>query len=530
MYSVRNLMQRHSALMIAVLAMTFVIVALGGEAFAAPSAACIAGGGDPAITTPCTINSAVTSCPYVLALPAEDLLITSTGSIKCDGPGALSASPIDITVGGKMEMQAGSEITAENTSGAGNGADITITVSGDFIMRGPGAAGPATDLKCADVEGACISSSNNNGSGTAGNIKITVGDFPNTPAVGLFTMEPGSAVLANSTGSGGAIEILAGLQMDVDGLVRSFGGTSGVTPQRPGGGPITLKSGCQLIITPDGVVSSEGQDPGADLVHLEGCEVTINGLVQSIVVPGTNGGHALPTTPANHCNLDTVTHPAVNKFTACVEVWANNITINSISPNKGQVNADGVTDNTANDTRAWIDLFAKNNITINNDNVGPYPCTPTPGDGGFRRADHDQGGAGQVRELGVRGAGRRGGPERPRWHRDHRGRGERGAERVDRAGAGRGVGDQPHGRLDLRALVQRVRPGQCAGPAERQRVGAGHRGNHAAGLRDHGGGGRRRELHGHDATAGDDSGGCVRRAGDGVGGVPGGLAGARRYL
>ena len=134
-------------------------------------------------------------------------------------------------------------------------------------------------------------------------MKITVGNFPNTPPEGLFTMEPGSAVLANSlVGSGGAIEILAGLKMDVDGLVRSFGGVDGDggANQPPGGGPITLKAGCQLVITPDGVVSSEGRNPGADLVHLEGCEVEINGLVQSIA-PG-NGGHAIPANPPNHCN------------------------------------------------------------------------------------------------------------------------------------------------------------------------------------------------------------------------------------
>ena len=376
MDGVKNLMRRHTALVVVVLAMVGVVGVLGGEAGASPQ--CIAGGGAQVGTT-CQITTAVTTvnpalCPYVLTLPAgEDLLITSTGSIKCDGPGAASATSISITVpGGQMEMQAGSEITAENTSGAGNGANITITVSGDMILRGPGVAGLPTDLNCAQVEGACISSTNSNGSGTTGNVKITVGNFPNTPPVGSFTMEPGSAVLANSlNGSAGAIEIIAGLAMDVDGLVRSFGGLTGTGGvQGPGGGPITLKSGCQLVITPDGVVSSEGRNPGADLVHLEGCEVTINGLVQSIALG--NGGHALPNNPPNHCNLDTLTHPATNKYTACVEVWANNITINSILPNKGEVKADGVTDNSANDTRAWIDLFAKQNITINNDNVGPY--------------------------------------------------------------------------------------------------------------------------------------------------------------
>ena len=380
--NLRNRMQRHTAGMIAVLAVAGVIGGFGGEALA--SVACTNGGG---VQSPglCTISAAVTApCPYVLALPAgENLLLTSTGSIKCDGPGAVLAQNITISVpGGNMEMEAGSEITAENTTGGGNGGNIAITVSGNFLMHGTGVALPAPPgagtLRCSQVAGACISSSDLEGSGgVAGNITIHVGNFPNTPPapatpVGVFTMEPGSAVLANSTqGSGGAIVTTAGLAMDIDGLVRSFGGISGVTNQPPGGGTVTLKSGCQLVITPDGIVSSEGANPGADLVHLEGCEVTVNGLVRSIVIG--NGGHALPVNPANHCNLDTVTHPAVNKYTACVEIWANNITINSILPNKGEVSADGVTaSSSANDTRAWIDLLAKNNITINNDNIGLY--------------------------------------------------------------------------------------------------------------------------------------------------------------
>ena len=71
----------------------------------------------------------------------------------------------------------------------------------------------------------------------------------------------------------------------------------------------------------------------------------------------------------NRCNDDPVAHPlgGAAAFTACVEIWGNNITINSILPNKGEVSADGVAGN-----RAWIDLFAKINITIINDTTGPY--------------------------------------------------------------------------------------------------------------------------------------------------------------
>ena len=63
-------------------------------------------------------------------------------------------------------------------------------------------------------------------------------------------------------------------------------------------------------------------------------------------------------------------HPIApaHDYTACVEIWGNNITINSIAPNNGEVNANGV----RAPNRAWIDLLAQNNITINNDTLGNY--------------------------------------------------------------------------------------------------------------------------------------------------------------
>lgn len=362
--------RRQAALIVALIA---VFVVLGGWA-------------SQAMAVQQVINTPITSpCPFTLVVPAgDDLLITSTGSIRCDGPGAASASNITITVvDGNMEMQAGAKITAEN-DGGGTAGNISITVNGDFTMRGNGMQG-GIDQQCSQVEGACISASSNGGPSKGGNVTITVGNFPSLPPTGTFVMEPGSAVLANSLqGSGGAIVITAGLEMDVDGLVRSFGGITGVgANQPPGGGPITLKSGCALTITPDGVVSSEGRNPGADLVHLEGCTVTVNGVVRSIAQG--NGGHAIPNNPANHCNADPATHTPAFTYTACVEIWGQTVVINSVTPNKGEVYADGVTDSGLN-TRAWVDIFAANNITINNDATGPYSvhsnAGPTEGDFG----------------------------------------------------------------------------------------------------------------------------------------------------
>ena len=183
MDGVKNLMRRHTALVVVVLAMVGVIELLGGEAGA--SAQCTAGGG---VQTPglCTISAAVTACPYALTLPAgENLLITSTGSIRCNGAGA-NGQAISITVtDGDMEMQSGSEITANSAGTNTTGGAITIAVpKGDFIMRGTGTAAPAAALTCEQVQGACISSSNTSGTGKGGTVKITVGNFPNNAGGG----------------------------------------------------------------------------------------------------------------------------------------------------------------------------------------------------------------------------------------------------------------------------------------------------------------------------------------------------------
>ena len=92
----------------------------------------------------CTISTPITAiCPFNLTVPG-DLLITSTGSINCSDSGVPpnGASPITISVGGDMEMQAGSSIRAENTNDGGNGGNITLTVGGNFTMRGTSGGSP----------------------------------------------------------------------------------------------------------------------------------------------------------------------------------------------------------------------------------------------------------------------------------------------------------------------------------------------------------------------------------------------------
>ena len=162
--------------------------------------------------------------------------------------------------------------------------------------------------------------------------------------------------------------------MDIDGLVESVGSMSGTgANQKPGGGPITIKAGCALVVGDDGVVSSRGFDPGADLVHLEGCTVVVDGLVES-----TGSGHFAPNNPANSCSNVATLLPRRNavtrvgkpvKSTGCVEIWSGTtILVDSTGTHGGEVKADiGVTGGA--EGRGWIDLLANGTITIH-DGIG----------------------------------------------------------------------------------------------------------------------------------------------------------------
>ena len=295
-----------------------------------------------------------------------DLTLDTNASINCNdnatdqppGPVASGASAcnIKIVVTGDMEMQAGSAIFAENRNGGGNGGNIDITVGGTLTMRGPVGSG------------AVISSSKTAGAGDtgdAGKITINAGNFG--AVTGGIVMEPGSKVLADGPGDAGDIVMNGAKDIDIDGLVESRGSTT-----LGHGGRITIVAGCTLLVTDAGKISSRGQDPGADLVHLEaGCDVTIFGLVES-----TGPGH---TGAANSCNLNNL-RPATSA--ACVEVWSGGtLTVNSQLPHKGEINAD-VAFSGGPTGRGWIDLYAVGAIKLLGETSGPFVAHANTGLGG----------------------------------------------------------------------------------------------------------------------------------------------------
>ncbi len=267
-----------------------------------------------------------------------------SGEIDCNdptSPSGASACPITIVVGTNFDVQADGGIFAEDRTDGGSGANITITAGGNVTLHGPSGSHPGAEISASKISGA-------GDSGQAGDITITAG--------GSVLLEPGSLIAADSTGSAGKIVMTAGGNADIDGTVESASTLSGTgAKQAPGGGPITIVAHCDLEISDAGVVSSRGRDPGADLVHLEGCNVNILGLVES-----TGPGHVVPNSPSNHC--DSAFRPGKpSNSTACVECWAgNSLTIDRTA--HGEVNAD--TAQSGGHQIAWIDLFAAGDITI----------------------------------------------------------------------------------------------------------------------------------------------------------------------
>ena len=287
-----------------------------------------------------------------------DLLMDNGAVIEADddnvGTPNTGAADIAIKVSGNADLAVNSRISAENNTQAGRGGNITLTVAGDMIMHGTAGTG-----SCSTTALGALISSRRDGSGDAqpqsGDIHITVGNL-GVPPSGTFTEERCATVDAGSSiHSAGDIFISAGKTGQIDGNVLSESGQSGTGA--PGGGMIRIDAGCVLTESDSGVISSKGIDPGADLVHLSGCDVNVKGIVQS-----TGAGHEPEV--ANHCNLDPALHPQLNDATAyaaCIEIWGKNVTIDSTTLNSPDgANADGI----RTPDRAWVDVFAANNISI----------------------------------------------------------------------------------------------------------------------------------------------------------------------
>jgi hypothetical protein len=298
-----------------------------------------------------------------LTFGASSTFAGTISSRATSGTTGNNGGEIRVSVTGNLTLASTAVIISDKNLNGGRAGHIRFAVSGDMTLEGAGAAGALISAKHPGAS---------NGT-PGGNIRIDVG----TGNAGVFTMQSGSRVDSGSQGFAGNIWIKAGDRVDVQDGAEVLAGQRAEQDTRGHGGRIFVTAGCLVNIF--GTLSSQGRDPGADLVHVEGCEVHIgpNGLVES-----TGSAHQ-PTTPNSCDNIDDdddspggapadefnqpgeVFRDQLATSSTCVEIWARHITIDE----GGEVNANFALDGGI-EGHGWIDIFSQQDIVINGPAAG----------------------------------------------------------------------------------------------------------------------------------------------------------------
>jgi len=199
------------------------------------------------------------------------------GVVNCnDDSGSDSACSMAFSVSGDMTIGSSGALYAENRSGTGSGGAVSLNVGGALHL----------------ASGAVVSTASKSSSGAAGGaITATAG--------GAVNLASGATIDAGSSNAaGGAVTIAAGGRVTVDGNVlsgpsrailatRLYGGAAldGGT-SNSAGGTIRLSSTSYgepaIVVGATANIVSQGADAGAGPVTLDGCGITVQGLVAAL--------------------------------------------------------------------------------------------------------------------------------------------------------------------------------------------------------------------------------------------------------
>ncbi|HYI11937.1 MAG TPA: Ig-like domain-containing protein [Thermoanaerobaculia bacterium] len=213
----------------------------------------------------------------------DDGDLTFLGTVNCNdsGPGNNSACAMRFAVSGNVVIEAGAALYAENRTGGGSGGDVTFNVGGSFTAK-------ASTVSAAGglISTSRISNGNPNSS-RAGYIKIT--------ADGPVVLQAGSKLTAASESSIQTQIALAGDGITIDGQVLAGHSSTiastlytgdvfqGGSSANASGGIITLTaagdSNPAVTVGSTGIVATQAQMAGAGRIIIDGCSISINGLV-----------------------------------------------------------------------------------------------------------------------------------------------------------------------------------------------------------------------------------------------------------
>jgi len=212
----------------------------------------------------------------VFTVSDGNLVVNGTVNCNDDTGASNNACSMAFAVSGNMSVNAGGALYAENRTGSGIGGAITLTVGGNLALSG----------------NAIVSTASKSSSGSTGGA-ITANVTSNIAVGAGSTIDSGSA-----NARGGAIVLVSAASVTVDGNVLSGpsrtllatrlsggaaldGGTSNTI-----GGVITIGSSTfvepAVVIGSTANIISQGADGGAGPVTIDGCGITVRGLVAAL--------------------------------------------------------------------------------------------------------------------------------------------------------------------------------------------------------------------------------------------------------
>ncbi len=197
------------------------------------------------------------------------------GVVNCNDDSTTSACPMAFAVSGNMTINSGGALYAENRSGSGTGAAITMTVGGNLALNGTAIVSTASKSSSGSVGGAITAN-------VSGSVTLASGTTIDSGAAnatgGNITIAAGGAVSVNGNVLSGPSRTILSTRLTDAALDGGTGNTIG--------GAITIGSssfaGPSLSVGSNANIISQGSDGGAGPVKLDGCGIEIRGLVAAL--------------------------------------------------------------------------------------------------------------------------------------------------------------------------------------------------------------------------------------------------------
>jgi methionine-rich copper-binding protein CopC len=291
--------------------------------------------------------------------------LTVSGSVTCidTGSSSNSACAMAFSVSGNMTVSSGASLYAENRTGGGTGGSITLTVGGNLSLSGTAIVSSASTSNSGGNGGAITATVS--GSATIDSSAIIDSGSKNA-AGGAISLTAASAAVNGSVFSGPSRTILSTKLTGqiLDGTTNTAGGAITIYT--------TSYAAPALAISSTANVVSQGQKDGAGTVTIDGCGVTINGLVAAVSTKDSS---------------------SVVVIRSGKTLTIDGTDLASTGTRLGRVRAEALSDGSANDR---VDLFARRNISV----TGPGSGTNTAVSS---NATSNKSAAGTIRVISLEG-------------------------------------------------------------------------------------------------------------------------------